>query len=369
MSRWVWKLSVLMSLLLSSGLANTEANDSLGLVDFHALRLAIEDLSNTYPERYAQGETYLRQLETFEKRLPEIRAGLDRGDAKAREAAEAILALEREALLANPLLDFDKLLLIKRVPLGDARRAKGDGKGLGRFLGLPQQSSWQQDNMADVDKWENEIAVMSGLRAVPEIATLFKPPGTRLVGDLDLHYDADKVLFSMPNDDRVWQVCEIDADGSGFRQVTPEPYPDIHNYDACYLPNGQIVFISTAPLQGVPCNASVNTAMSYKIDADGKNVTQLCFDQDHNYCPTVTNDGRIMYLRWEYTDIPHVWGRYLFTMNPDGSGQREFYGSGGYWPNGIFYTRAIPKHPTKGVGIVTGHHVGRVGELVVFDPA
>jgi formylglycine-generating enzyme required for sulfatase activity len=56
-------------------------------------------------------------------------------------------------------------------------------------------------------------------------------------------------------------------------------------------------------------------------------------------------------------------------MNPDGSGQREFYGSNSYWPNAIFYARPIPGHPTKVVGIVTGHHVGRVGELVLFDPA
>jgi formylglycine-generating enzyme required for sulfatase activity len=56
-------------------------------------------------------------------------------------------------------------------------------------------------------------------------------------------------------------------------------------------------------------------------------------------------------------------------MNPDGTGQREYYGSGGYWPNAIFYARPVPDHPTKVVSIVTGHHVGRVGELVVFDPA
>jgi formylglycine-generating enzyme required for sulfatase activity len=56
-------------------------------------------------------------------------------------------------------------------------------------------------------------------------------------------------------------------------------------------------------------------------------------------------------------------------MNPDGTGQREFYGSGGYWPNGIFYARSIPDHPSKVVGVVTGHHVGRVGELFIIDPA
>jgi hypothetical protein len=105
------------------------------------------------------------------------------------------------------------------------------------------------------------------------------------------------------------------------------------------------------------------------MDARGRNIRQVCFEQDHNFCPTVMHDGRILYLRWEYTDIPHVWARFLFTMNPDGTTQREYYGSGGYWPNGIFFARPVPGHPTKVAGIVTGHHVGRVGELVVLDPA
>jgi formylglycine-generating enzyme required for sulfatase activity/cytochrome c553 len=154
-----------------------------------------------------------------------------------------------------------------------------------------------------------------------------------------------------------------------MRRLSPSDQIDVHNFDSCYLPNDKIAFVSTAPFQGVPCNASVNVGMAYLMDADGGNVRQLCFEQDHNFCPTVMNDGRVLYLRWEYTDIPHVWARFLFTMNPDGTGQREYYGSGGYWPNAIFYARPVPEHPTKVVGIVTGHHVGRVGELVIFDPA
>jgi hypothetical protein len=80
-------------------------------------------------------------------------------------------------------------------------------------------------------------------------------------------------------------------------------------------------------------------------------------------------DGRILYLRWDYTDTPHVWNRVLFTMNPDGTGQSEFYGSNSYWPNSLFHARPIPNHPTKFVGIVTGHHVGRAGEMILFDRA
>jgi formylglycine-generating enzyme required for sulfatase activity len=80
------------------------------------------------------------------------------------------------------------------------------------------------------------------------------------------------------------------------------------------------------------------------------------------------NDGRVMFTRWEYSDTPHYFTRILFRMNPDGIGQMALYGSNSYWPNSIFYARPIPEHPTKVVGIVSGHHgVARMGELVVFD--
>jgi len=201
------------------------------------------------------------------------------------------------------------------------------------------------------------------------VRTLYRPDKRRLVSDVDLHWDADRLLFSMPDDRGLWQVWETSPNGKDPRRVTPGDQPDVHSYDAAYLPNGKINFISTATFQGVPCNAGLTVGMTYQMDADGKNIRQICFDQDHNYNPTVMNDGRVLYLRWEYTDVPHVWARYLFTMNPDGTDQRAYYGSGSYWPNAVFYARPVPGHPTKVAGIVTGHHVGRVGELIVFDPA
>jgi formylglycine-generating enzyme required for sulfatase activity len=109
--------------------------------------------------------------------------------------------------------------------------------------------------------------------------------------------------------------------------------------------------------------------MMYRMGADGQGIRQICFEQDHDYNPSVMNDGRVLYLRWDYTDTPHVWNRILMVMNPDGTGQQAYYGGSSYWPNSVFYSRAIPGHPTKFVGIVTGHHEGRLGELVVFDPA
>ena len=159
------------------------------------------------------------------------------------------------------------------------------------------------------------------------------------------------------------------ADSTGLHHLPAKWRADVDYYDPCYLPSGEIAFISTAAFQGVPCNTGVTVGMMYRMDGDGKTVQQVCFEQDHDYYPTVLNDGRVMYLRWDYTDTPHIFNRMLFSMNPDGTEQAEYYGSNSYWPNAIFYARPIPNHPTKVVGIVTGHHVGRAGELVIFDPA
>jgi hypothetical protein len=258
--------------------------------------------------------------------------------------------------------------VVKRKPIGDPRRAEWEGFGLGEYLGVPRQSSWNNGTMPNVDKWTNEIAVFSPAKRTESLATLFRPESSMLVADLDLDWNASKLLFSMPDTNRNWQVCEVKTDGTGFRQLTSSEHPDVHNYDGRYLPSGEILFLSTAPLQGVPCNAGVIVGMMYKMGANGERIQQLTFEQDHDYTPAVLNNGRVLYLRWDYTDTPHIWNRLLMSMNPDGTGQMEFYGANSYWPNAIFFARPIPNHPTKIVGIVTGHHEGRVGELFIFDP-
>jgi len=145
---------------------------------------------------------------------------------------------------------------------------------------------------------------------------------------------------------------------------------DVHNYDACYLPDDGIVFTSTAPFIGVPCvGGRSKVANLYRRERDGR-IRRLTNDQDHNWCPAVLNNGRILYQRWEYADIAHAFMRILFHANPDGSQQMEYYGSNSFWPTALFYARPIPGHPTKVVGIAGGHHdAPRQGELVILDPA
>ncbi len=337
-----------------------QAATRLRAVNVTALRLAIGDLTQTFGKAYPQGERYLARLKAVEGSIPTLLERLSDGYEHAIEQADALVSLNAEALLANPLLDFDRLLLIRR---GEKQ------------LGLT--NNWNSNSSIAKAGYDNELAVLSPVRPGGALTTLFRPDGngSKFVGDVDLHFDADRMLFSMPGSNGRWQVFELDLDSGGApgkpRQLPLIEQPDVDNYDACYLPDGNVMFCSTAPFVGVPCvTGSSHVCHLYLWQRDAGRIRRLTFEQDHDWCPTVLNNGRVLYLRWEYSDIPHFASRILFHMNPDGTEQMEYYGSNSYWPNSMFYARPAPNHPTRFFAIVGGHHdVPRMGELVLFDPA
>ncbi len=322
---------------------------------WHSLELAVRDLTDTFADRYPRGPEYLKRLAALKVSEANIlrREGSADAPPALAEIARQFDQLHREALLANPLLDFQRLLLVKR----------GAGK-----LGLPH--NYESNSSLPPTGYDNQIAVLAPVRPEGKLTTFYRPEGGRFVGDLKLHFDADRLLFSMPDANGRWQVFEIKADGSGLRELPLIREPDVDNYDACYLPDGRIVFGSTACFTGVPCvNGVTHVSNLYLLETNGK-IRQLTVEQDHDWCPTVLNNGRVLYLRWEYTDLPHAFSRILFHMNPDGTEQMEYYGSNSYWPASMFFARPIPGHPTKVAAIVGGHHeLPRMGDLVIFDPA
>ena len=320
--------------------------------EWRALDMALRDLIAMFGDRYPKGAAYLARVEALRKTHAELA-----GDSKAKTRLDKLMAdfrsLRREALLANPLLGFDRVLLVRRSP---------------RHMGLP--ANWQSNSCLPRKGFDNDIAVLDGLRGDAKLTSLHKPKTGAFVGDVDLHFDGDRLLFSSIGSGGRWQVLEVKTDRSGLRELPLIRQPDVDNYDACYLPDGRIIFSSTAPFVGVPCvYGGSHVTNLYLLGTDGS-IRQLTVDQEHNWCPTVANDGRILYLRWEYTDIPHSNSRILFLMNPDGTGQMASYGSNSYFPNSFFYARPIPGHSSKVVGIATGHHgVARSGRLLLLDPA
>jgi formylglycine-generating enzyme required for sulfatase activity len=320
-------------------------------VDCQKLRAAISDLFQSYPDRYPNAPRYLHRLEQIEGRLAE-------GD---KSAALALKSLRREALLANPLIaDLPGLLLVKRKP------KRGKGKGAGLDIGMP--SNHECNASLERDDYDNEISVLAPVAPDGKLTTLYRPQKGRYVGELDLHFDGARLLFTQ-SDAANWKLCEIGVDGTGLRTASQMP-DDVDAMDGCYLPNGKIVFGATASYQSVPCwHGQKRVSNLYLMGGDGENVRRLCFDQDHNFHPTVLPTGQVIYHRWDYTGICHIFQRELMTMNPDGTQQRAAYGSNSWYPNSLFFPRPLPDSSGRLISILSGYHgVHRMGQLVIIDP-
>ncbi|WP_338394756.1 SUMF1/EgtB/PvdO family nonheme iron enzyme [Fulvitalea axinellae] len=344
-----------------------DAQDQLAMIDFEAMRLSIENMDKEFGAKY-NGKAYLSELKRLESQKPAMEHALYKGDPKAVAWINKTSGFKRKALMANPLLDFDQLLVV-RHKLGNRARTSGPNAP---DMVLPR-SNWKTiGSTSNPSKgWDTEIAVLSNLRGGVDSKTLYKPKGPHAITDLDLHFDAGKVMFTSATDNGRWGLFEVNIDGSNVKQLSPDKYPDLDFYDACYLPDGRVAMVSNVSMQGVPCvNGSDPVGSMCLLDPETRTFKQINFGQDNDWDPVVLSNGRIMYLRWEYTDNVHYFTRVLMHMNPDGTGKKEYYGSASYWPNTIFDAKPIPGHKTKLVGIVSGHHgTARSGELVIFDPA
>ena len=312
------------------------------------LRQAIVDLIETFGPEYPKGREYLQSLDALQamRMAPEA-------------MQQRLRTIQREALLANPLLRFGRLLVVKRK-IGP------------KDPGFP--SNHECNSSLKRTGWDNEIAILSPIAPTGKLTTLYRPRDRGYVGEVDLHWDATRMLLSQ-SDRTSWKVWEMGVDPSAssgqagrVRQVSKMP-DDVDAFDPCYLPDGRIIFGSTASYQSVPCWHGQKWVQNlYVMNAGGSGVRQLCFDQDHDYHPSVLPDGQVVYLRWDYTGICHIYLRQLMVMNPDGTGQRAIYGSNSWFPNSLFFPRALPGRPGRLVCILSGYHgPNRMGQLVVVD--
>ena len=74
---------------------------------------------------------------------------------------------------------------------------------------------------------------------------------------MDLHFDGRRLLCSMPGENGRWQVHEIVLGSEpgalipdvAIRELPLIPDADVDNYDACYLPDGNIEFLGREDFQ------------------------------------------------------------------------------------------------------------------------
>ena len=348
---------------------------------------------------------YARHAPAIEKLIAQedaVRAalGLAQSAGKASigcDAAIGLVSAYRLAMLANPYLP-DRILCVRRHL--DAPRRIHD-----RFFGGHELGFTGLNAHNHMDLWRtgftNDIVVLEGCRGgKPAYTSLYAPPdGTSIVRDIDLDFDASRILFTSYRGTNdllgVFEIeckmengkCRIQGETNGCRMtnaecpvakarkatlISPEDGKfDQHWWDACYLPNrDQIAMLGTAAFQFLPCeDGNYPMCVVFRQDRATGEVRQLTYEQDSDFTPTVTHDGRIMFTRWEYSDLPHFFAREIMTMNPDGVGQLSLWGTGSYAPTFMSCARSVLGEPHLFTMFGGGHHNrSEFGRMFIVDP-
>ncbi len=292
----------------------------------------------------------------------------------------------RKLAFSNPLLDFDKILFVKRSPgtyshMSDQNYGWWSRPGGGLFL----LEGFKSDN--------------------PKLRCLTQslPPGS--VNSPDLSYDGKKVLFayckyypeitrmekldkSRLPEDAFYHIYEVNIDGTGLRKITKGRYDD---FWPRHLPNGEIVFLSTRRGTFIQCN--VASAMStlksdlpdsfvrcggdawrpvsvytlHTMSKSGGNLKAISAFESFEWTPSIDSDGKIIYARWDYVDRNNMPYMKLWSCLPDGTNPRLLWGNYTTNPHCTFDTMRIPG-TSKYVGIASAHHSITGGSLIIIDP-
>jgi len=182
--------------------------------------------------------------------------------------------------------------------------------------------------------------------------------------DADLSYDAETILFSWrksPNDS--YHLYTIDIDGTGLKQLTEG---DWYDFNACWLPDGDIVFLSTRRPAFAYCWVSPVGTL-YRMAADGSSPVRISANYLNDFTPSVLNNGKIIYGRWEYVDRPAIPIQSLWTLNPDGTSLAVYYGNRVLSPATFIEPQAIPES-TKVLCTLTAHNGPCRGAIGIIDP-
>jgi len=335
----------------------------LETMDIEAIRAAFDEMKKKPGYDTEKYEPMMKELEALGDWVPN---GLPVGNEWAIGRAKRVVKLKRELLLSNVLLNSDKIIAV-RYNLG-----KNATYVMAPSLGT-QQDNWTSQFSAYRDGFDAELIEISNLRD-PEkklkVRTIHKPEHDGGITEVVLNWDAERIMFTATDPNKKWHVYEINLDGSNHHKVINVDEPDLEFFDAAYMPSGKIIAMTNIGYQGAACdNGKYETGNMIEYDPKTGAMRRMTFDQDDNWHPRVMNNGRLMYVRWEYTDLTHYYSRFVMHANPDGTETKALYGSGGWFPNSTFDIHPLPGKNSSFIGVISGHHgTVRSGRLMLFDP-
>ena len=197
-----------------------------------------------------------------------------------------------------------------------------------------------------------------------KVTTIFDAGPEGAIRDPEVSFDGKKILFSMrKNIKEDYHIYEINADGSGLRQLTS--LPGVFDIDPIYLPNGDIVFSSSRDSKFCMCNRHIMGNL-HRMESDGANIYQIGRNTLFEGHPSLLPNGQILYDRWEYVDRNFGDAQGLWTANPDGTSHLIYWGNNTGSPGAVLDARAIPGTP-KIVATLGSCHDRPWGAIGIID--
>ncbi len=295
------------------------------------------------------------------------------------ELFEQACTLRRKIAFSNPLLDFDKILFIKR------HRATFNhmcdqyyGINVLPGGGIYVLSDPFTENPTVRDVLKDSVVQRGRLEGQKLNDGSFLSP--------DLSYDGKAIVFAYVeckgdrahrhhtdptrghwHQQRCYHIFSVNVDGSGLEQLTDGTWND---FDPCWLPNGRLAFISERRGGYLRCGRVCPTYTLYDMAPDGSDIRRLSPHETNEWHPSVTNDGMIIYTRWDYVDRHGCTAHQPWITTADGRDSRAVHGN--FAPRELradmeLDVRAVPaSHQFVATG--APHHGQAFGSLLLFDP-
>lgn len=344
-------------------------------------------------------------LSALQQELAELQAEAEKiepeDDETRYEMYEKVSLVRRKIALSNPLIDFDKILFIKRhraIYNHMCDQYYGMAAAPGGGLYVLENAFGDKPTVRDVladSIVENGRLAGQRLDGGPN-----RPPALQFDGlgnvsgpeaeggsflSPDLSFDGKEIVFAYVEckgdtkhrhhtdpsrghwaEGRCYHIFKANVDGTGLKQLTDGTWNDL---DPCFLPNDRIAFISERRGGYLRCGRVCPTYTLYDMAADGADIACLSFHETNEWHPSVTNDGRILWTRWDYVDRYAAIAHMPWVTTLDGRDPRAVHGN--FSPRNVrpdmeLDCRAIP-NSAKFVATAAPHHGQAYGSLVLID--
>jgi len=320
-------------------------------------------------------EPLAAKLEELDRRVSSLESAGEVPESVRREVYLDVRRLVRKIAFANPLLDFDKILFVKRHDPGGLYHMVHQYYGFGAKPGggLFVLCDPFSDDPKVVDLLQDSVVEQGRLAGEKLVPGTFVSP--------EVSFDGRTILFAYTQGKAEgvewsprasYHIFKVNADGTGLVQLTDGLW---NEFDPCYLPNGRIVFVSERRGGYLRCGGSSPpyhspTYTLHTMDAAGGDVVCVSFHETQEWHPSVDNHGMIVYTRWDYVDRDTNVAHHIWSCYPDGRDPRSYHGNypekreSRPWME--MSIRAVPGS-NRYVATAACHHGLAFGSLVLID--